>query len=252
MRYFIYLAYDGTRYHGWQIQPNADTIQERLMHALTLLLGSDTEVIGAGRTDTGVNASLMVAHFDATNVEQRYGNAAQLCHKLNRMLPTDIAIYDIVPVAAEAHARFSATSRTYQYHITLERNPFIRHYTYRYPMPLDFDLMNQAAERLMQYTDFTSFSKLHTDAKTNICHVTHARWEQHGNEWVFTIRADRFLRNMVRAVVGTLLDVGRGAISIDDFCHIIERKDRCAAGTSVPGNALFLTDITYPENIMKP
>lgn len=249
MRYFIYLSYDGSNYHGWQVQPNGDSIQARLSGALSLLLGTSTEVIGAGRTDAGVHARLMVAHFDCLP-DARMADAAQIAHKLNRMLPPDIAIHHIRAVCPDAHARFSAIQRTYQYHLSTRKDPFLRHYTYRFPQPLDFDLMNTAAERLKQYTDFTSFSKLHTDVKTNICHVSHARWEPAGGgEWVFTISADRFLRNMVRAVVGTLLDVGRGAISVDQFCAIIERKDRCAAGTSVPGNALFLTDIRYPEHI---
>lgn len=243
MRYFIYLSYDGTNYHGWQIQPNADSIQARLAHCLSLLMGRETEVIGAGRTDAGVHARLMVAHFDAET------SRTDLAAKLNRMLPPDIVVHRVVPVRADAHARFSATARTYQYHIITRRNPFLRHYAYHYTLPLNFELMNEAASRLFDYTDFTSFSKLHTDVKTNNCRIMQARWEREGEEWVFTIQADRFLRNMVRAVVGTLLDVGRGAIGIDDFCRIIERKDRCAAGTSVPGNALFLTDIQYPEDI---
>ncbi len=243
MRYFIYLSYDGTNYHGWQIQPNADSIQARLSHSLSLLMEHDVEVIGAGRTDTGVHASMMVAHFDAGTIRP------DLASKLNRMLPPDIVIHRVIPVRDDAHARFSATSRTYQYHVITRRNPFLRHYTYHFTQPLDFDLMNKAASRLFDYTDFTSFSKLHTDVKTNNCRIMYAQWEHNGDEWVFTIRADRFLRNMVRAIVGTLLDVGRGAISIDDFCRIIERKDRQAAGASVPGNALFLTDIQYPEDI---
>lgn len=251
MRYFIYLSYDGTNYHGWQVQPNGDTIQERLAHSLSLLLRRPTEVIGAGRTDTAVNAKLMVAHFDTDENETTADPALaeHLCQKLNRMLPPDIVIDKIRHVKPDAHARFSATARTYQYHISLKKNPFKRHYTYRYPLPLDFELMNEAASHLVDYTDFTSFSKLHTDTKTNICHIMQARWEAVDDEWVFTIKADRFLRNMVRAVVGTLLDVGRGAISISQFCRIIEQKDRCAAGTSVPGNALFLADIAYPDDI---
>ncbi len=224
MRYFIYLSYD---------------IQARLAHCLSLLMGRETEVIGAGRTDAGVHARLMVAHFDAET------SRTDLAAKLNRMLPPDIVVHRVVPVRADAHARFSATARTYQYHIITKRNPFLRHYAYHYTLPLNFELMNEAASRLFDYTDFTSFSKLHTDVKTNNCRIM----QREGEEWVFTIQADRFLRNMVRAVVGTLLDVGRGAIGIVDFCRIIERKDRCAAGTSVPGNALFLTDIQYPEDI---
>ena len=265
MRYFIYLAYDGKNYHGWQIQPNANSIQAELMRVLTLLSGKQTEVIGAGRTDAEVNASMMVAHFDCEQdfTQRQTGQSFEewLCHKLNRMLPQDIAIQKVERVNDEAHARFSALSRTYQYHITTGKNAFSRHYSYRYPHPLDFNRMNEAAARLFDYTDFTSFSKLHTDTKTNICKIMKAEWKQvhyeTGNtlfadgEWVFTIKADRFLRNMVRAVVGTLIEVGRGAMTVDGFCQAIEKKGRQFAGSSVPGNALFLTDIEYPESVFE-
>ena len=265
MRYFIYLAYDGKNYHGWQIQPNANSIQAELMRALTLLSGKQTGVIGAGRTDAEVNASMMVAHFDCEQdftlrqTDQPFEE--WLCHKLNRMLPQDIAIQKVVRVNDEAHARFSALSRTYQYHIATGKNAFSRHYNYRYPHHLDFNRMNEAAARLFDYTDFTSFSKLHTDTKTNICKIMKAEWKQvhhetgdtlfADGEWVFTIKADRFLRNMVRAVVGTLIEVGRGAMTVDGFCQAIEKKGRQFAGSSVPGNALFLTDIEYPESVFE-
>ena len=244
MRYFIYLSYDGTNYHGWQVQPNANSVQAELMRGLSTLLRQDTEVIGAGRTDTGVNAKLMVAHFDT---ETPLPSPEELTRRLNRLLPPDVAIQRIVPVKDDAHARFSATARTYQYHVSDRKDPFNRHYTYRCPFALDYEKMNEAASHLFDYTDFTSFSKLHTDTKTNNCRIMYARWEN----GVFTIKADRFLRNMVRAIVGTLMEVGRGAISIDDFCKIIEKKDRCAAGSSMPGNALFLTDIEYPEELFR-
>lgn len=178
--------------------------------------------------------------------------------RLNRLLPPDIAVQRIVPVRDDAHARFSATSRTYHYYITFDKSPFLRHYAWRCPFPLDFDRMNEAASHLFDYTDFTSFSKLHTDVKTNNCKIMKAEWKPlllsggagGGPEcFCFTIQADRFLRNMVRAIVGTLIDVGRGKISIQDFCDIIERRDRCSAGQSMPGNALFLADITYPDDI---
>ncbi len=256
MRYFIYLSYDGTNYHGWQIQPNANSIQAELMRGLSTLLRKDIEVVGAGRTDTGVNASMMVAHFDYEGPlevipsplgERESGVKGALDYRLNRLLPPDIAIQKIVPVRPDAHARFSATARTYQYHVSNVKDPFSRHYSYRCPFTLDYDKMNDAASHLFNYTDFTSFSKLHTDTKTNNCRIMYARWEN----GIFTIKADRFLRNMVRAIVGTLMEVGRGAITIDDFCKIIEKKDRCAAGSSMPGNALFLTDIEYPEDIFK-
>ena len=257
MRYFIYLSYDGARYHGWQIQPNGISVQEVLGKALSTLLREPIEVTGAGRTDAGVNASLMVAHFDTTQETDE-----QLAYRLNKFLPQDIAIHKIVPVKDDAHARFSAISRTYIYNIVTAKTPFDP-YAYRFPQPLDFDLMNEAAKTLFDYTDFTSFSKLHTDVKTNNCRIMHAQWTQVNSQrstlnpqlstskWQFTITADRFLRNMVRAIVGTLLDVGRGVLTIQQFREIIERKDRCSAGTSVPGNALFLADITYPEEIFK-
>ncbi len=248
MRYFIYLSYDGTRYHGWQIQPNGNSVQAELNRAVSLLCGTDTEVTGAGRTDAGVHASMMVAHFDA---EQPLTlDTEQMAYKLNRIVPRDIAVQKVVRVTDDAHARFSATARTYNYHIHTVRSPFLLHYSYMPPYSLDFDRMNEAAKHLFDYTDFTSFSKLHTDVKTNNCKVMQARWvQQSETEWVFVIQADRFLRNMVRAIVGTLLDVGRGVITVEQFCQIVERKDRCSAGTSVPGNALFLTDIQYPDDL---
>lgn len=245
MRYFIYLSYDGARYHGWQIQPNGISVQEVLNKALSTLLREPIEVTGAGRTDAGVNASLMVAHFDC----QQTTDNGQLTYRLNKLLPPDIVIHKIQQVKDDAHARFSATSRTYHYYIITEKSPF-EPYAYRFPQPLDFDKMNEAAKTLFDYIDFTSFSKLHTDVKTNNCRIITARWEQLSPiKWQFTITADRFLRNMVRAIVGTLLDVGRGVLTIEQFREIIEKKDRCSAGTSVPGNALFLADVTYPEEI---
>lgn len=246
MRYFIYLSYDGARYHGWQIQPNGSSVQEVLGKALSTLLHESIEVTGAGRTDAGVNASLMVAHFDTEHTADN-----QLAYRLNKFLPQDIAIHKIVPVKPEAHARFSATSRTYHYYVITAKSPF-EPYAYRFPQPLDFDKMNEAAKALFDYIDFTSFSKLHTDVKTNNCRIMAAQWEQVSPiKWKFTITADRFLRNMVRAIVGTLLDVGRGVLTLEQFREIIEKKDRCSAGMSVPGNALFLADITYPEDLFE-
>lgn len=243
MRYFITLSYDGARYHGWQIQPHSTSVQQTLQEALSTLLRQPTEIVGAGRTDTGVNASMMVAHMDTDAAF----DCTVLVQKLNRLLPPDIAISDIRAVDAELHARFSATARTYHYFISTRKSPFQRYYAYRYPQPLDFALMNEAAKHLFDYTDFTSFSKLHTDVKTNNCKIMKAIWEEQGDGlWRFTIQADRFLRNMVRAIVGTLIEVGRGKMTVEEFCRIIERKDRCAAGSSVPGNALFLVDIAYP------
>ena len=228
-RYFIYLAYDGTAYHGWQIQPNGDSVQECLMRALATLMRREVEVIGAGRTDAGVHASLMVAHFDSDEPL----DTVFFTDKLNRLLPPDISVYRLRAVKPDAHARFDATARMYKYYVTTAKSPFNRQYRCR----------------LFQ-TDFTSFSKLHTDVKTNNCRIMHAAWTQIDDvTWVFTIQADRFLRNMVRAVVGTLLEVGRGKLTVDGFRRVIEQKDRCKSGTSVPGNALFLVDVTYPEEL---
>lgn len=246
-RYFIYLAYDGTNYHGWQIQSNGASVQEMLNKALaTFLRDENIEVVGAGRTDAGVHARLMVAHFDV----DRELDCESVTDKLNRILPPDISVYCVKPVKSEAHARFDATYRTYKYYITTKKNPFGRQYSWRVFQKLDFDMMNEAAQTLFDYIDFTSFSKLHTDVKTNNCKIMHAQWTQCGeDEWVFTIQADRFLRNMVRAVVGTLVEVGKGKLSVEGFRRVIEEKNRCSAGTSVPGNALFLVDVGYPDDL---
>lgn len=245
-RYFIYLGYNGKEYCGWQIQPNGMTVQQRLEESLSTILRSKIAVVGAGRTDAGVHARRMVAHFE---MEQPLTDHSFLTDKLNRILPPDIAVYKIVPVVPDAHARFDAVSRTYRYYLTLHKNPFNFNQVYRYHSPLDFERMNEACKVLFEYTDFTSFSKLHTDVKTNNCRIMYARWHQEGDVWVFTIQADRFLRNMVRAVVGTLLEVGRGKLSIDGLRKVIEKKDRCSAGISMPGHALFLEDVAYPERL---
>lgn len=245
-RYFIYLAYDGTNYHGWQIQPNGSSVQECLMKALATFLRREVEVIGAGRTDAGVHASLMVAHFD--NEEEL--DTLIVTDKLNRLLPPDISVFKVCRVKKDAHARFDATARTYKYYVTTTKYPFNRQYRCRVYGTLDFELMNKAAATLFDYSDFTSFSKLHTDVKTNLCRIMHAEWTQEDDTtWVFTIQADRFLRNMVRAIVGTLLEVGRGKLTVEGFCQIIEQQDRCKAGTSAPGNALFLVDVEYPQDL---
>lgn len=242
-RYFIELAYNGNGYNGWQIQPNAPSVQEDINKALSLLLKQDINVTGAGRTDTGVNASFFVAHFDS---DAPVPDTKALADKLNRFLGKHIFIKEIYPVLPEAHARFSALSRTYKYYINKTKNPFTYPFAYTpHPLP-DIRLMNRACELLGHYEDFTSFSKLHTDVKTNICRIMEAGWEETDEQLVFTIKADRFLRNMVRAIVGTLLDVGQKRITLEEFQQIIESKDRCKAGTSVPGNALFLCGIEYP------
>lgn len=247
MRYFIHLAYNGTNYCGWQTQPELPTVQLTLEQALTMLLRHPIAIVGCGRTDTGVHASDFYAHFDyPDNAETTPIDTGQLTFKLNSFLPADIAIFSIFPVKDNAHARFDATARTYQYHVSDRRLPFCQGLYSRIYFHPDIDLMNRASEILMEYDDFTSFSKLHTQVKTNICHLTHARWETVDEQWVFTIRSNRFLRNMVRSVTGTLLDVGRGKLSLDGLRHIIESKNRCSAGVSMPPQGLFLTKVEYP------
>ena len=244
MRYFITLSYDGTRYHGWQIQPNGDSIQQRLQEALSTLLRQPVEVVGAGRTDTGVHARKMVAHFDFSPFKGELEGV--LAYKLNKLLPQDIAVQEVRQVPDDMHARFSATSRTYHYFIHTYKDPFLRDYSWQIPFKLDFEKMNEAAQVLLEYKDFTSFSKVNTDTKTNLCDIKEAYWEEVATgQWRFTITANRFLRNMVRAIVGTLVEVGRGRISIEEVRQIIEAKDRCSAGESVPGKGLFLVDIKY-------
>lgn len=239
-RYFMELAFRGEPFHGWQRQPGALSVQEVIEDALTTLLRVPTPIVGAGRTDAGVNASMMVAHFDAERaLEPR---------QVNALLGKDIVIYSIREVHAEAHARFDATSRTYHYKAISQRSPFLYPLTWFTGRPLDYEAMNRAAQLLLDVEDFTSFAKLHSDAKTNICKVTRAEWvpDPTTGGMTFVITADRFLRNMVRAVVGTLVDVGRGKLSIDEFAAIIVKKDRCAAGTSMPPQALYLAEVTYP------
>lgn len=241
-RYFVFLSYDGTAYHGWQVQPNGNSVQEELQRALSILLRQPIEVVGAGRTDAGVHAAMMVAHFDTDLTP----DTTQLTYRLNRILPRDIAIQKTVPVNQDMHARFSALSRTYHYYIHTHKSPFVRNFSCPIHYQLDFDLMNEAGRILTTYDDFAAFCKSHTDVKTTICHVTEARWEQVGEgRYRFVITANRFLRNMVRAVVGTLIDVGRGRISLDEFRSVIEGKSRTAAGESMPACALFLQNIEY-------
>lgn len=246
-RYFIHLAYNGANYNGWQTQPGLPTVQETLEKALSTLLRQPIAMVGCGRTDTGVHASDFYAHFDLKD----FKDPKELTFKLNSFLPPDIAIFDIFPVSDNAHARFDATARTYQYHVSDRRLPFRQGQYSRIYFKPDLDKMNEAARVLMEYEDFTSFAKLHTQVKTNICHLTEAHWDEVGEEWVFTIRSNRFLRNMVRSVTGTLLDVGRGKLSIDGLREIVEKKDRCAAGVSMPACGLFLTKVDYPEELSK-
>lgn len=245
-RFFITFSYDGTRYHGWQIQPNGNSVQAEMQKALTTLLRQPVEVVAAGRTDAGVHAAMMVAHFDTDVVFQ----TSQLAYQLNRLLPRDIAVDHLKAVPDEMHARFSARSRTYHYFIHTRKDPFVEQYSCLMHYKLNFQLMNEAGRILTTYDDFGAFCKTHTDVKTTICQVTEARWEQlNSHRYKFTITANRFLRNMVRAVVGTLVDVGRGRLSIEEFRGIIESGNRCRAGESMPAKALFLANVTYPEDV---
>ncbi len=247
-RFFIHLAYNGANYNGWQTQPGLPTVQQTLESALSTLLRQPIAVVGCGRTDTGVHASDFYAHFvvnDECGIENDE-QEAELVFKLNNILPPDIAIFDIFPVADNAHARYDASARTYQYHVSDRRLPFRQGQYCRIYFKPDIDKMNEAARVLMEYDDFTSFAKLHTQVKTNICHLTQAEWTEEEGGWVFTIRSNRFLRNMVRSVTGTLLDVGRGKLTIEGLREIIEKKDRCAAGVSMPACGLFLTKVEYP------
>lgn len=245
-RFFIYFSYKGTAYHGWQIQPNGISVQEVLTKAMSTVLRTELDLVGAGRTDTGVHARMMVAHFD---MEKDLPTDFDLVDKLNSFLPKDIAIAKIIEVPADAHARFDAISRRYEYHIVIKKDVFRTELAARLRNTLDFEAMNAAAQTLKEYRDFTSFSKLHTQVKTNNCVITRAEWAQQGDDWVFTIQADRFLRNMVRAIVGTLFEVGRGKMSVDEFRAIIEAKNRCEAGSSVPAQGLYLVYVEYPEKV---
>ncbi|MDR0420127.1 MAG: tRNA pseudouridine(38-40) synthase TruA [Prevotellaceae bacterium] len=247
-RYFLQLSYDGSDFHGWQIQHNANTVQATLDNALTVCFCQKIETTGAGRTDTGVHASFFVAHFDCSdeNLEQ---NQSLYLYRLNSILPKSIAVKKIKKVHDDANARFDAVSRTYCYYMHRDKNPFNILYSALLTGNVDIDLMNKAANKLFDYTDFTSFSKLHTDVKTNNCIITEAVWREENDKLIFTVTANRFLRNMVRSIVGTLLDVGKKRITVDDFCKIIEMKNRCCAGKSVAAKGLFLTDIKYPYDI---
>lgn len=297
LRYFITLSYNGKNYVGWQIQPNGISVQQVLQESLSIILRQEIVIVGAGRTDAGVHAREMIAHFDypantanlrnpdicesssnsdkpvnADNLETPANLAMPvnvvnhetpvnldksvdildcetLVRKLNRFLPKDIAISAIYPVKPDAHARFSAVARTYKYFVTTLKDPFSCDYAYRLFYQPDIETMNTLCEVLYEYEDFTSFSKLHTDVKTNNCRIKYARWEKKGDLYEFTIRADRFLRNMVRAIVGTLLEAGRGQLDEQGFRKIIEARDRNAAGDSVPGHALFLEKVDYPDDI---
>jgi tRNA pseudouridine38-40 synthase len=246
-RYFVKLSYNGKNYHGWQIQQNANSVQETLNDALSTILQEEIYCIGAGRTDTGVHARNFFIHFDTINLFNI--DKETFLYKINSVLPNDIAIHSVHPVIDEAHARFSAISRKYQYNINLLKDPFCQDCSFFYSRPLNLVFMNQACKILFEYEDFTSFSKLHSDVKTHNCKISQAEWVENNNQLVFTITADRFLRNMVRAIVGTMLDVGLGKITLENFAQIIESKDRSNAGYSVPAQGLFLINIEYPLNL---
>lgn len=241
MRYFIEFSYNGKNYFGYQIQPKDISVQEELEKALSTILREPIKTTGAGRTDTGVHAKKMFAHFDTSQ-----DLSPQLVHQLNSFLPNDIAVYKIFKVKDDFHARFDATFRTYEYYISLEKNPFTQDSAWQHwRRPLDINKMNEACKILFDYEDFTSFAKLHTDNKTNLCSIYKAEWEQNGTELKFTVSANRFLRNMVRAIVGTMVDIGAGKIQPEDLRNIIENKNRNSAGTSAPAHGLFLVDVGY-------
>ncbi len=245
-RYFIQLSYDGTNYHGWQVQPNGLSIQEVLEKSISTVAREKIALTGAGRTDSGVHASFFVAHFDSENQGL---DSDKIIYNINSLLPPDIAVQEIYKVRPDANARFDALYRTYKYYISKRKDPFTRFYAEKESRIPDLFKMNEAAKVLPSYKDFTSFSRLGTDTKTNNCKIYEASWTDEGDRIVFTIKADRFLRNMVRAIVGTLLEVGFDKINVEDFCRIIELKDRSAAGASVPAKGLFLTDIGYPDEL---
>lgn len=244
-RYFIHLAYNGANYCGWQVQPHSPSVQAELERCLGLKLGRPVSVTGCGRTDTGVHARSYYAHFD---LEEALPDCNELTLRLNAFLPNDIVVYRIFEVPSDFHARFDAKSRTYHYQITQVKNPFHQNDAYAYYGNLNVPLMQQAADLLFEYTDFTSFSKLHTQVKTNNCKIMEAKWMEQEGLLVFHIKADRFLRNMVRAIVGTLLEVGKCRMTLDEFRAVIEQKDRCSAGESVPAQGLFLEAVDYDFN----
>ncbi len=246
-RYFIDISYDGTNYHGWQIQDNAITIQQVISNCISKILRKQIMIIGAGRTDAGVHAKNYIAHFD---INKTINKISDIIYKLNNFLPYDISIHNLYRVQNTIHSRYSALQRTYEYNITTKKNPFIYNYSYYHKKIPDIKLMNKAAEQLYLFEDFTSFSKTGSNVNNNICKIKYAKWYERDNKITFKIIANRFLRNMVRAIVGTLLDVGYNKININDFVNIIRSKNRSNAGFSVPAKGLFLIKIDYPENII--
>lgn len=247
LRYFIEIAYNGANYFGWQRQPDAISVEEVLDSAMSTLLRKEIKIVGAGRTDAGVHAKQLFAHFDFEEIE----DLTHLVFRLNSFLPKDISIKNIFKVKEDAHARFHASEREYEYVITLEKNPFSEGFAYQLHQRPNVDAMNKAAATLLDYQDFQCFSRSNTDVKTYHCSVKKAFWKEENNQLIFTIAADRFLRNMVRAIVGTLLDVGYGKTSLEEFHDIIHKKNRVNAGSSAPANGLYLTKILYPEEIFQ-
>ena len=247
MRYFLELSYKGTAYNGWQRQENAPSLQETLELSLSKLLGKDTTLTGAGRTDSGVHASFYVSHFDCTDVIK---DPVSFVYHLNAILPHDISTSKVYSVSDESHSRFDADSREYKYFILPHKDPFTRDLIWQYYQKLDIVSMNIAASSLLRYTDFTTFSKLHSSNRTNICHITHAEWvRDETNKLTFTIRSDRFLRNMIRAIVGAMVDVGRGKITAEQFEQMLASQDLSKARGSAPAKGLYLSNITYPKSI---
>jgi tRNA pseudouridine38-40 synthase len=249
-RYFIFISYKGTSYHGWQIQPNSVTVQQILEEALSVVLNEKISTIGAGRTDTGVHATFFCAHFESISPDLL--EIRNLVFRLNQYLPPDISVSSIKKVLPDANARYSAISRTYKYYISRTKDPFFDNSSWYLHGQIDIAAMNKACALLSDHSDFTSFSRLHSGAKTNICKIYNAGWKESDNRLVFTIKADRFLRNMVRAIVGTMVEIGFGKMDLKVFEEIILAKDRCKAGKSAPAKGLFLVDIEYPEEIFTP
>jgi len=246
-RYFIFISYKGTSYHGWQIQPNSVTVQKILDNALTVILNEKISTTGAGRTDTGVHAMVFCAHFESLSAD--LSATGNLVFRLNRYLPEDISVNSIKKVLPDANARFSAISRTYKYYISRIKDPFFDNSSWFLHGNIDIASMNEACRLLSDHSDFTSFSRLHSNTKTNVCKIYNASWEESDNRLIFTIKADRFLRNMVRAIVGTLVEIGFGKMNLKEFEEIILARDRSRAGKSAPAKGLFLADIEYPEEI---
>lgn len=245
-RYILHIAYNGKAYHGWQRQPGAITVQEVMEKCIHTLFDKEAQVIGAGRTDTGVHAADFYLHFDTSYIIDSIEQSEKLLFKINRFLPNDIVVYSINNAHPDFHARFSATSRQYKYYISRIRDPFALDFSHEIYGALNIEEMNKACKILFEYTDFSCFSKSHTQTKTNNCKIMDAQWAEENGKLVFTIEADRFLRNMVRAVVGTMLEIGKGKLSADDMHKVIQSKDRGKAGTSAPAQGLFLTRVSYP------